>query len=99
MNVKRLFFDTVPSQITIHSRLPVVSQDKESRASFVPFDEYRIERHQPSCRRSNAPGGELLAFTTGGQISSRLLSMRSANALLELPQVVSMFVALQTHSL
>ena len=32
-------------------------------------------------------GGELVASSTGGQISSRLLSMRSANALLELPQV------------
>ena len=29
---------------------------------------------------------ELVAHSTGGQISSRLLSMRSANALLELPQ-------------
>ena len=30
-------------------------------------------------------GGEFSAESTGGQISSRLLSMRSANALLELP--------------
>ena len=35
----------------------------------------------------DAVGGELVAESTGGQISSRLLSMRSANALLELPQV------------
>lgn len=30
-------------------------------------------------------GGEFVAESTGGQISSRLLSMRSANALLEFP--------------
>ena len=34
-----------------------------------------------------AGGGEFAASSTGGQISSRLLSMRSANALLELPAV------------
>ncbi len=43
------------------------------------------------CRRPDSAegevGGELVAESTGGQISSRLLSMRSANALLELPQV------------
>ncbi len=32
-------------------------------------------------------GAEFAASSTGGQISSRLLSMRSANALLELPAV------------
>ena len=32
-------------------------------------------------------GGGFMALSTGGQISSRLLSMRSAAALLELPQV------------
>ncbi len=31
--------------------------------------------------------GELVAASTGGQISSRLLSLRSANVLLEIPQV------------
>ena len=45
------------------------------------------------CRRpgmqEGAVGGELVAESTGGQISSRLLSMRSANALLELPQVLT----------
>lgn len=34
-----------------------------------------------------AGGGEFAASSTGGQISSRLLSMRSAKALLELPAV------------
>ena len=44
---------------------------------------------RPLCRVPHAPeyhlGGELAAESTGGQISSRLLSMRTANALLELP--------------
>ena len=42
-----------------------------------------------SCRQPKVPeshiGGEFTAESTGGQISSRLLSMRSANALLEFP--------------
>ena len=38
------------------------------------------------CRSSDGYA-ELVAESTGKQISSRLLSMRSANALLELPQV------------
>ena len=38
-------------------------------------------------RRTGESAGELAAVSTGGQISSRLLSMRSANALLELPAV------------
>jgi hypothetical protein len=38
-------------------------------------------------RRTSDSAGELAAVSTGGQISSRLLSMRSANALLELPAV------------
>lgn len=37
--------------------------------------------------RTGESAGELAAVSTGGQISSRLLSMRSANALLELPAV------------
>lgn len=35
----------------------------------------------------NGEEAGFLAYSTGGQISSRLLSMRSAVALLELPQV------------
>ena len=42
-----------------------------------------------SCRPPKVPdshiGGEFAAESTGGQISSRLLSMRSANTLLEFP--------------
>ncbi|PSC71843.1 Molybdopterin biosynthesis CNX1 [Micractinium conductrix] len=43
-----------------------------------------------------APGavcGELVAASTGGQISSRLLSLRSANVLLEIPQASGMLPA------
>lgn len=47
---------------------------------ILPFD------RRPGMQEG-AVGGELVAESTGGQISSRLLSMRSANALLELPQV------------
>lgn len=36
---------------------------------------------------SKGQAGQLVARSTGGGLSSRLLSMRSANALLELPQV------------
>ena len=44
--------------------------------------------HRRPGMQEGAVGGELVAESTGGQISSRLLSMRSANALLELPQVL-----------
>ena len=40
-----------------------------------------------TCECREAGGGGFAAASTGGQISSRLLSMRSANALLELPSV------------
>ena len=40
-----------------------------------------------SCLSREAGGAGFAAASTGGQISSRLLSMRSANALLELPCV------------
>eukprot|EP00884_Botryococcus_braunii_P007016 jgi/Botrbrau1/16315/Bobra.0066s0083.1 len=50
----------------------------------------RPEYHRATLRWSTANQygegeGEFLAESTGGQISSRLLSMRSANALLEIP--------------
>jgi len=52
----------------------------------IRLDNERPEYHRVTLEWSDANGGELLANSTGGQISSRLLSMRSANALLELPQ-------------
>lgn len=42
---------------------------------------------QQTCPGGCSDAGELVAESTGGQLSSRLLSMRSANALLELPRV------------
>lgn len=55
----------------------------------LPLDPHRPEYHRAVVRWApalNAGRGGLLADSTGNQASSRLLSMRSANALLELPQ-------------
>ena len=49
------------------------------------LDPQRPEYHRASVAWDDA-SGRLLALSTGAQRSSRLLSMRSANALLELPQ-------------
>ncbi|CAL8471737.1 g11279 [Coccomyxa elongata] len=53
----------------------------------IKLDPERPEYHRVSLHwhRTGESAGELAAASTGGQISSRLLSMRSANALLELP--------------
>ncbi|BDA47114.1 Gephyrin [Coccomyxa sp. Obi] len=53
----------------------------------IRLDPERPEYHRVSLHwyRTGESAGELAAVSTGGQISSRLLSMRSANALLELP--------------
>ncbi|CAL5220125.1 g2080 [Coccomyxa viridis] len=52
----------------------------------IKLDAERPEYHRVSLSWHRAGGGaEFAASSTGGQISSRLLSMRSANALLELP--------------
>ncbi|KAK9807616.1 hypothetical protein WJX72_004182 [[Myrmecia] bisecta] len=63
-------------------------------SAAIRLDPERPEYHRVTlhwARPAGAPegqvGGELVAVGTGGQISSRLLSMRSANALLELPAV------------
>ncbi|MBE2240249.1 MAG: molybdopterin molybdenumtransferase MoeA [Caldilineaceae bacterium] len=53
------------------------------------LDPYRPEYHRATVRWEaslHEGRGALLADSTGNQASSRLLSMRSANALLELPQ-------------
>jgi gephyrin len=55
----------------------------------VTLDPSRPEYHRASLhwdRGLNAGAGGFLAISTGNQASSRLLSMRSVNALLELPQ-------------
>jgi gephyrin len=58
-------------------------------AQPLALDAYRPEYHRASLRwESTLQGGHggYLASSTGNQASSRLLSMRTANALLELPQ-------------
>lgn len=55
----------------------------------LPLDNYRPEYHRAILEwdaRADGGRGGLVAHSTGNQASSRLLSMRSANALLELPQ-------------
>ena len=58
-------------------------------AQPLPLDAYRPEYHRAILvwdRATDGGRGGLVAHSTGNQASSRLLSMRSANALLELPQ-------------
>ena len=55
----------------------------------LPLDAYRPEYHRATLQWDaslNDGHGGYLAMSTGSQASSRLLSMRTANALLELPQ-------------
>lgn len=62
-------------------------------AQSLPLDSYRPEYHRATLRwdtELNRGTGGWLAISTGNQASSRLLSMRSANALLELPQAEGM---------
>jgi len=58
-------------------------------AQPLPLDSHRPEYHRAilawDAQADHGRGG-LVAHSTGNQASSRLLSMRSANALLELPQ-------------
>ncbi|MBX3011731.1 MAG: hypothetical protein KF832_09485 [Caldilineaceae bacterium] len=58
-------------------------------AQPLPLDAYRPEYHRATLTWEptlNDGRGGYLAVSTGSQSSSRLLSMRTANALLELPQ-------------
>lgn len=62
-------------------------------AGDIKMDPERPEYHRAIARWALAPGaeegtvgGELVADSTGGQISSRILSLRSANVLLEIPR-------------
>ncbi|KAK9788847.1 hypothetical protein WJX73_005383 [Symbiochloris irregularis] len=69
-------------------------QDPDLRRVYVrtttplPLDSVRPEYHRATVhwQTTGTGDGHLVAESTGGQISSRLLSMLSANALLELPQ-------------
>lgn len=58
-------------------------------AQALPLDAYRPEYHRATLRwvnELNNGNGGFLATSTGSQSSSRLLSARTANALLELPE-------------
>lgn len=68
----------------------------------IRMDPERPEYHRAVAHWARRPGtgsaaegcdGELVACSTGGQISSRLLSMRSANLLLEIPQASGVLAA------
>lgn len=67
-----------PSLRRVHARLDC----------DIKQDPVRPEYHRAvGAWRRGEHGWELVASSTGGQISSRLLSMRSANLLLEIPKV------------
>lgn len=68
---------------------PHLARVQAQLAQPLPLDAYRPEYHRVTLQwDSTLHGGNggYLAHSTGSQASSRLLSMRTANALLELPQ-------------
>lgn len=68
---------------------PQLTRVQAHLAQALPLDPARPEYHRATLRWSSAENGGAggyVATSTGRQASSRLLSMRSANALLELPQ-------------
>jgi gephyrin len=64
---------------------PTLRRIKVSLAQPLLLDPYRPEYHRAVVHWDESAGG-FVAVSTGSQASSRLLSMRSANVLLELPQ-------------
>lgn len=70
-------------------REPELPRVQAILAHPLPLDAYRPEYHRANLRWDvslNEGRGGYLAASTGSQASSRLLSMRTANGLLELPQ-------------
>lgn len=74
----------------MHTQDPNLPRVHATTTKAIRLDPQRPEYHRvalawegpgPDCRT-----GRWVATSTGGQVSSRLLSMRSATALLELPQ-------------
>jgi len=68
---------------------PQLRRVQAQLAQALPLDPYRPEYHRATLQWDqalNGGNGGYLAVSTGSQASSRLLSMRTANALLELPQ-------------
>jgi len=71
------------------SPAPELRRVQAHLAQPLPLDAYRPEYHRATLRWDhvlNKGNGGFLATSTGSQSSSRLLSARTANALLELPQ-------------
>ena len=64
---------------------PTLRRVQVRLAQALPLDAYRPEYHRAIVAWDAGAGG-LVAASTGNQASSRLLSMRSANALLMLPR-------------
>jgi len=68
---------------------PALARVQAHLAQPLALDPQRPEYHRARLVWENerdGAGGRYLAFSTGNQASSRLLSMKGANALLELPQ-------------
>ncbi|MCB0162495.1 MAG: hypothetical protein KDD83_30365, partial [Caldilineaceae bacterium] len=68
---------------------PHLTRVQAHLAQPLSLDPERPEYHRATLRWSpdlNDGAGGFLAASTGSQASSRLLSMRTANALLELPE-------------
>lgn len=68
---------------------PHLRRIQATLAQPLPMDSYRPEYHRATAtwdETLNDGHGGYLATSTGSQVSSRLLSMRTANVLLELPQ-------------
>ena len=66
-------------------REPRLRQVEARLAQALPLDAFRPEFHRATLHWDSAQGC-FVASSTGSQASSRLLSMRTANALLALPQ-------------
>ena len=66
-------------------REPRLRQVQARLAQALPLDPYRPEFHRATLHWDSRQGC-FIASSTGSQASSRLLSMRTANALLSLPQ-------------
>ncbi len=66
-------------------RQPRLRQVQARLAQALPLDAYRPEFHRATLHWDSRQGC-FIASSTGSQASSRLLSMRTANALLSLPQ-------------
>lgn len=64
---------------------PTLRRIRVKLAQPLPLDAWRPEYHR-AVARWDETAGFFVAASTGSQASSRLLSMRSANVLLELPQ-------------